>query len=275
MKRNQSELYSLRKHAQKAGKAGDTFFLRTPVSIGFMLILTAIDGITLFSLFRALLPGENLIIWALTAGFSFTLNFIPLVIAKFYHFYRYHIRGVRLWMIIAMLFVFFSLFVSTFLLRWETRESLFNDGGLDGTSAFDDVGEDGASKDEIGEDEAGNAKDNQSGETALTILLGIMPLATSAVNLALGYLTDDPVKKKLQKLKIQKAEVTAQLHVMYAAAFELSQDWYQSYDTLEQNRLAAAEAEVRQGSEYICSLARLSLAKKLGDPDSISQLTDK
>ena len=203
----------------------------------FMLILTAIDGITLFSLFRELLDGEDRLIWTLTFGFSITLNYIPLLISRLYHFYRYGIQRVRKWMIITMIVIFIVLFFSTFILRLETRE--------------------------------------EDGSIALTILLGIMPLATSTVNLALSYLTNDPVKKKLQKLQIQTADMTAQLHIMYAAAYELSQDWEHCYAALEQNRLAAAQAEVRQGSEYIRSLARLSLAKKLGDPDSISQLTDQ
>lgn len=237
MKKSQSKLYSLKKHVKRAGKAVDTFWTRTWVSILFMIILTAIDGITLFLLFRELLHGEVLLIWTLTFGFSITLNFIPLVIARLYHFHRYGIQGVRKWMIITMILIFFLLFLFTFIFRLE---SLKKDDSI-----------------------------------ALTILLGIMPLATSTVNLALSYLTDDPVKKKLQKLQIQTADTTAQLHIMYAAAYELSQDWEQSYTTLEESRLAAAQKEVKQGSEYIRSLAQLSLAKKLGDPDSISQLTDQ
>ncbi len=270
MKKNQSTLYSLGKHAKQAVKAGDTLWARSGVVVVSILFLTTIDGITLFSLFRNLLPDKDWIVGVLTVGFSFTLNFIPLVIARFYHFYRYRFKGVRIWMIIVMVVVFFILFVSIFMLRWDTRESFFSGSGMvqkgGGASDF-------STGDDAPEDNPEGNEDHP-GTIALTILLGIMPLGTSTVNLALSYLTDDPVKKKLQNLQIQQAKMTAQLHVMYAAAYELSQDWSQSYAILEQKRLAAAQAEVHQESEYIRRLARLSLAKKLGDPDSISQLTD-
>ena len=61
---------------------------------------------------------------------------------------------------------------------------------------------------------------------------------------------------------------------MNAAELELDQDWAGILAGLEEARLDAAREEVRRGSDAIRALARLALAKKLGDADSISELTD-
>ncbi len=53
--------------------------------------------------------------------------------------------------------------------------------------------------DTTGQSGAISSTDEDSEEAiAMTVLLGIMPCVTSIINLALGYLTDDPVKRKLK-----------------------------------------------------------------------------
>ena len=117
--------------------------------------------------------------------------------------------------------------------------------------------------------------DSDSDEAvAITILLGILPGVTSAINLALGYFNDDPVKRKLEQLKVELAKLQEQQDVMQAARSELEQEWIERLAELDQERCQAACACVQESTEQIKAMARLELAKKLGDPDSISALTE-
>jgi hypothetical protein len=78
------------------------------------------------------------------------------------------------------------LFAATFGLRWTTRNLTF-------------AGAEGTMSDTTGQSGAISSTDEDSEEAiAMTVLLGIMPCVTSIINLALGYLTDDPVKRKLK-----------------------------------------------------------------------------
>ncbi len=117
--------------------------------------------------------------------------------------------------------------------------------------------------------------DSDSDEAAaITLLLGILPGVTSAINMALGYFNDDPVKRKLEKLKVELARLKEQKDVMQAAKNELEQEWQERLAQLDRERCQAACACIQESTGQIKALARLELAKKLRDPDSISALTE-
>ena len=129
--------------------------------------------------------------------------------------------------------------------------------------------------DTTGQADGIEATDSNSKEAvALTILLGILPGITSAINLALGYFSDDPVKRKLSVMKRELEKLYMQRDVMLAARSELNQDWYARLNELDMERLAAAETTVNEVAEQVQALARHELAKKLGDPDSVALLTE-
>lgn len=260
--RKKMNLYSQPAFAHHANRADQTWWTKDAVLAGLVLGLSGLDAVTLYTVFDAVMYQSMYIGIILTVGCAISLNFIPLIMARFIHYYRYHINGVRVWMIAAMGAVFLLLFSATFYLRWETRDIGF--GGAESTMV-----------DTTGQALGIASTDSDSKEAvAITILLGILPGVTSAINLALGYFNDDPVKRKLQTMKVELSKLRAHQDVMLAARSELDQDWYTRLKELDEERFQAACDVIRGSSEQIRTLARLELAKKLGDPDSISALTE-
>lgn len=115
---------------------------------------------------------------------------------------------------------------------------------------------------------------NPEAETAFTLVMGIIPLVTSAVNLALGYVISDPIKRRLDTLRYQSALLKEQVNRLYAAECELNRNWENALPETETERLKAAKGTIQADSDRIKKWARLALAKKLGDAESISELTD-
>lgn len=256
------ELYTLPAFAQRRSKTDQAFWTKDAVIALLVLGLSLLDAVTLYTVLDAVMYQSQAISVILTLGCAVSLNFIPLVVARFIHYYRYRINGVRLWMLIAMGCVFLVLFSATFYLRWQTRELSFS--GAESTMV-----------DTTGQAEGIESTDSDSDEAvAITLLLGILPGVTSAINLALGYFNDDPVKRKLEKLKVEQTKLREQQDIMQAARNELEQEWMERLAELDQERCQAACACVQESTEQIKAMARLELAKKLGDPDSISALTE-
>lgn len=121
---------------------------------------------------------------------------------------------------------------------------------------------------------AADFSDDPEAETAFTLVMGIIPLVTSAVNLALGYVISDPIKRRLDTLRYQSALLKEQVNRLYAAECELNRNWENALPETETERLKAAKGTIQADSDRIKKWARLALAKKLGDAESISELTD-
>ena len=93
-------------------------------------------------------------------------------------------------------------------------------------------------------------------------------------DLALGYVISDPIKRRLDTLRYQSALLKEQVNRLYAAECELNRNWENALPETETERLKAAKGTIQADSDRIKKWARLALAKKLGDAESISELTD-
>ena len=241
----QRELYTLSKRIRKINRADQELWMRGVIIYPLIIGLSCMDGVTLYEVFFKMTESaEKEALYLLTVGIAVVLNFIPLV------------NGVKLWMIVGLVIVFLLLFFATFYLRWETR-------GMDGAANVFAKGS------ILPETEA-----NPEAETAFTLVMGIIPLVTSAVNLALGYVISDPIKRRLDTLRYQSALLKEQVNRLYAAECELNRNWENALPETETERLKAAKGTIQADSDRIKKWARLALAKKLGDAESISELTD-
>lgn len=258
----QKKLYTLSKQTKKINGADRELWMKGFVIYPLIIFLSIMDGLTLYDVFfRLTSVSSEASLYVLTVGVALVLNFIPLVVGRYIHYYRYGMNGVKRWMIVALVAIFFVLFFATFYLRWEARDA---DGG--GAGILDKV---------IDVQEGDKAESPEDGQnTAFTLLMGVIPLVTSAVNLALGYMISDPVKRRLDTLRHQRALLQEQINRMHAAEYELNQNWAAALAATEEARLATAKETVHAGSEQIRQAARLALAEKLGDAESISELTD-
>ena len=253
----QRELYTLSKRIRKINRADQELWMRGVIIYPLIIGLSCMDGVTLYEVFFKMTESaEKEARYLLTVGIAVVLNFIPLVVGRYIHYHRYGMNGVKLWMIVGLVIVFLLLFFATFYLRWETR-------GMDGAANVFAKGS------ILPETEA-----NPEAETAFTLVMGIIPLVTSAVNLALGYVISDPIKRRLDTLRYQSALLKEQVNRLYAAECELNRNWENALPETETERLKAAKGTIQADSDRIKKWARLALAKKLGDAESISELTD-
>ncbi len=252
------KLYARPRDVAVLSTADQNWWLTDGAIAALVLLLSSLDAVTLFSVFDAVCYNSQAIGIVLTIGCAITLNFLPLVEGRLYQCYRYKLNGAKRWMLIVIAVVFVILFASTFGLRWTTRNLAFS--GAEGTMA-----------DTTGQSAAVTSTDANSGEAvAMTILLGIMPCVTSIINLALGYLTDDPVKRKIRKLTVGKAKLEQRLAILKAAEHELDQDWdaiLRSDDEADLMAVLNANDAVAENKK---GLARYLLAQKLKGPDDIS-----
>lgn len=262
MKRTGYNLYTLPLETKKIQAAGNAWWMCDAVIVILVILLSTLDAVTLYTVFDTVLTEAQSICVIVTAGCAVSLNFIPLVTSRLIHDYRYCMNGVRLWMIIGMAFIFLLLFAATFYLRWSTRQLAF--AGL-GESMVETTGQ------TVGFEDI-NANTEEA--VSITLLLGVMPLITSAINLALGFLNDDPLRRKISALRIHIASMKQGLAIMDAAEKELDQDWLHILCNDDEKRYNSAVEAVFQGGQLISTKARLLLAEKLRTPEAITQLTE-
>lgn len=175
------------------------------------------------------------------------------------HEYRYGFKGVKKWLLFSMAITFLLLFAATFWLRWTTRELMFEAGGGI-TSAGSTI--------------SASAETDSSSFKAisLTILLGIMPGITSMINLALGYLSGDPVYLKISYLKQEQVRLQSEINIHMAAKNELERDWLQLLQDADKEHLNAVLMEVHSFRDRLCHTARYLLAEKIANPEAITEL---
>ena len=126
----QRELYTLSKRIRKINRADQELWMRGFIIYPLIIGLSCMDGVTLYEVFFKMTESaEKEALYLLTVGIAVVLNFIPLVVGRYIHYHRYGMNGVKLWMIVGLIIVFFLLFFATFYLRWETR-------GMDGSTSI-------------------------------------------------------------------------------------------------------------------------------------------
>ena len=259
MKKNK---WDIPKSIVKLNAADQAWWTKDIILISLVILLSSLDAVTLYTVFEAVMYESQIVCLVLTIGCAISLNFIPLVLARFIHYYRYRMNGVKVWMLIALCVVFLLLFFCSFYLRWETRGLSFS--GME-SSMVDITGQ---------SDSVSSVNADDSEAIAVTILLGILPGITSAINLALGYINDDPVRRKIDRLKQYHYELQAQRDTMMAASMELDQDWEARLNALDQERVGTTIEHILATGEQIKAFARLALAMKLGDAPSMNYITE-
>lgn len=262
MMRGKNKLYQSQACAARLTASDQAWWSKDRVLIVLVILLSALDAVTLYTVFDSVLYQSAVASVVLMAGVAVALNFIPLVMARVFHQIRYRMGGSRPWMLAALLITFAALFSASFFLRWTTRDLSFS-------------GAESSLVDLTGQAAGISGTDSDSdGAVAITILLGVLPAITSVINFFLAFLTDDPVRRQIDQLEKANSELKTHLGVLFAAREELDQDWMTRLRELDEGRCKTACACAEATGEYIEALARFELGQKLGDPDSISRLTE-
>lgn len=243
--------------------ADQNWYLKGIVIIFMNIALAYLDGVTLFTTFDEVTFNNVVVIFSLTAGFAFTLNFLPLVLGRLYQCWRYGIRNIRAWMLVVGLLIWLILFGLTFGLRWATR------GGE--TSGMENLM---VTANGLGT-ALSSADPNSPESIASTLLCGFNPLVTSLINLYLGVLTDDPILRTIRKLTVGREKIRIGISILFAAKTELNLAWEEILRAYDDNNFSAELAAIDAFTEKLIKLSQLMLAQKLKDPESISFCTEQ
>lgn len=226
------------------------FWNREPVLIVLIISFTLLDASTLYEIFQQVCTQSPLTSLILTFGAALALNFLPLLLVRLYKEHS------PVWMIIAILVVFCLLFSALFYLRWQTAADVFAAGSGGMTTM--------------------NAEENtllNDGQTAVTLLLGILPLITSVINAMLSYF-QDTTKNELKQLEVQRSKAKQHLDVVKAAISELDTDWETRLKDYDEEQYSQAVNSIKATTAMIKTYARVELAKKLKTPEAISTLLE-
>lgn len=250
---------------KKLQKAELNWWQHPWVIICITLLLSAMDAATLFSLFDAVMTENAFVGRLLTAGFALTLNFIPLIAGYLLREKYYERSRVSPLALPALAGIFLLLWGCTVWLRFSCKELSFSGGPVLVNQAAAIVGNSEAMSSASTTDAAI--------QNSLTLLLSISPFVTSVINLFLGFLSYDPVKSRINLLKIRRQDLVEQRQELMAWQAELDIDRIEELRTENERLYKNASDGVAATAEKMKAWARFRLAEALGDPESISYLS--
>lgn len=251
-----------RKNEAKIMTIEQAWWQKTPVIISLTLILSAMDAMTLYTVFDAVMVESQFIGIMYTFGIALLLNFIPLIMGKLLKDYFYKRNGTKLWSVISLSVVFVVLFATVFWLRFETRELNFSGIESSMTSTVNSAMSD--SQTDV----------NDAVSISLACLLGISPLITSIVNLYLGYMSTDPLKQEIAQRKDYALRLAERQGYLMACKKELESFSTENFVFLEEEHKESYFKKLKAEEERLKVLARLKLAEALKNAEEITTVTD-
>lgn len=243
-------LYKAPSFTKRRFNIAGNWWSKEPVLIVLIVSFTLLDAATLYEIFQEVCVQSPLVSLILTFGAALALNFIPLVLIRLYK------EHAPVWMILMIMLVFSLLFCALFHLRWQTAADVFatGSGGMTAMNAEE------------------NTSQNDS-QTAVSFLLGILPLVTSVINAMLSYF-QDTTKNELKQLEVQRSKAKQHLDVVKAAICELDADWETRLKDYDKEQYSQALNSIKASTEMIKTYARMELAKKIKTPEAISTLLE-
>lgn len=236
--------------------------------IGFVLTIMfiAIDSFCCYSCWNAAQTQSMTMNILMTVGCALTLDVPPMLCAYALSSYKQGLlsKSKLLTIMIPSFAVFALVVIGYFAFRIETKNLIF-DNLSKGSSTLTN-----AVNSTVGE----NQSDNSNLFPAL--YSGILPLATSATSFVATYLTANPIKDRIHKLR--KAKITteaniADLNMAIAEAEDVSS--YSDYLIAREDDLYAHFLDELEAQKIVLKqIARVVVMEKLSNPDAISELAD-
>lgn len=236
----------------------------SPAFIIFLTVsMSVLDALVLYDILDQAMTQSEYMGKIVSFGIALVLNMIPLLIAKFTHEAIYKIKKhAAVWAVIGTM-SFIGLFMSTVSLRFAYKDSYGESSSYHITNELEVLEN---SDTEITNDAKG---------TAVVALLSIEPLVTSLVNFLLAYISDDPLRKKINCLRLRKYELKEMETDLkaYLATAESSDVRKETLLRLDDERKKIAVDEIHERCNILKAQARVYLAEYLADPASISYVT--
>lgn len=247
-------------------KAGLSIWQGMTVAFVIACVSTGLDCLTLFTLFDKIFLQSAIMVIAMSLGIAVVLDTLPLVIAKYVHWYLYKLRRHAGSMLLLLIAAFCIIFIATVILRFSYKDQYGDE--YQSTQLVNSVSDKGSV-----ESEETPARDD-SKSIAVVLLLSLSPLVTSIVTFGIAYASDDEVKNSYEYHVQREHEIDEAISDLEAAIETMNINVQRDIDIDEQAMLAA-EAEVISRSNTLKSLARHYLAEFLADPSATSRLSQE
>ena len=229
------------------------------VIVCFVVALGLLDAAVLFTLIDNVMTETAWISKFVVGGVALSLNFIPLIIGFLVREIYYKKSRVHIAAVLGLVVTLLALFTATFNLRWATRALSFSGAGntLVDTTAQNITTTAGISAD-------------GAIASSLTVLLGILPLITSAISAFLGFICNDPIRRKINRLRLELIELNEMLNDCLSARFEMAGERIAPLLLLEEENYNAAKQDLAARCNYWKQYARFKLAEHLAEPSKIT-----
>ena len=261
----QKTTYSDRKTSkEQLINAGSTWWSKEKANFFLVPIFSTMDGLVLYSIFDDCLTQSAFMGLIMAAGVALILNIIPVIIAYFLHIMLDKTQRYANVLFIVLLSGFILLYACTVYLRFSYSANYNKQAstGLENTVTDE--------TEEISEGESGE------GGGAVVLLLSVSPLITSMLGFAIAYVSNDPNKKKLDRLEIESIEIDTKIEEVKTAITQLEcviENGIQVDLDNDKRALDDAINEIIVLRPYLKAKARLNLAEYLADPDATSRIT--
>jgi len=223
-----------------------------------VLLASVCDFITIQSVMEFYLTESVVIQVVITATIAFILNYLPSLLGKALQDKK---TPNRTMMIGVLLTSFVLLFVLTFLLRWNSREMMFQDTGA--LNLVPNVNSD--VQNTIG-----------AGENTLTIIMGCSTLFTSILSFIFSYTSITPEERKRQLIELRLLELENEKDIYQAHIDELER--VINEDANAQREEIAYQAAVKNVEDYKSMFKeeiRIALTESLQNANAVSTVLQK
>ena len=244
--------------------AGSTWWSKEKANFFLVPIFSTMDGLVLYSIFDDCLTQSAFMGLIMAAGVALILNIIPVIIAYFLHIMLDKTQRYANVLFIVLLSGFILLYACTVYLRFSYSANYNKQASTGLENTVTDENE------EISEGESGE------GGGAVVLLLSVSPLITSMLGFAIAYVSNDPNKKKLDRLEIESIEIDTKIEEVKTAITQLEcviENGIQVDLDNDKRALDDAINEIIVLRPYLKAKARLNLAEYLANPDATSRIT--
>lgn len=246
-------------NASNIALSGDsTWWCNSFMLMVLTFFFSSLDGFSLYPIFFEMYTQSELLMWITTIGIALTLNFLPILAARFLLDYKYgHKQSLALFYMILVIYAI--LYIGLGYLRISTRDLVFDTITNYISSSSNLVA-------------MQSIKDTASA-FSMVLFLCFLNLATSVIAFLLAYRSEDPIKLKIIATNKAIAKLTKNIAALASTREELESFDYNNALGEEQLKYAIHLDSIRNHASDMMVTYRTMLAKACKNPNKTTEIT--
>lgn len=231
---------------------------RSPKLLFVLSVFVATDCMVLYQLIEAYHTQNQLISIIMALATALVIDFIPAMLAAILNMphleKRHYINSVLLLSILV------AVFATIFAVRWNSQDILYS---ISSTALQSQTGTISTVSDT-----------NTAGMTTMTILLGILPIGTSALSFAVS-LYDNKKEKKEYLNNVKEIDIKNELINIEVNNLEIKHELEQRDHIGYNHKIAELELNNIAQQEIIAKeMVKIMMALKVGNPQALTNLME-